>query len=37
MSCGISKVVVPVHRNRDLAVGLQARLMKDTGITEDDL
>lgn len=31
------KVVVPVHGNRDLRIGLQARLMKDTGITEADL
>ena len=31
------KVVVPVHGNRDLRTGLQARLMKDAGITEEDL
>jgi len=30
-------VVVPVHGNRDLAIGLQSRLMKDAEITEDDL
>lgn len=37
VSLGARKVVVPVHGNRDLAIGLQFRLMKDAGITEDDL
>ena len=37
MSCGTRKVVVPVHGNRDLRIGLQARLMKDAGITGADL
>ena len=37
LSCDTSKVIVPVHGNKDLAIGLQSRLMKDTGITEDDL
>jgi len=28
---------VPVHANKDLKVGMLARLLKDTGLTEDDL
>ncbi|GMT49972.1 MAG: hypothetical protein IEMM0008_1511 [bacterium] len=30
-------VVVPVHSNRDLKVGLLKRIMKDTGLDEKDL
>ena len=37
MSDGTRKVIVPVHRNKDLKIGLQAQLMKDAGITEADL
>ena len=37
LSCETRKVVVPVHGNRDLRIGLQAQLMKDAGITEADL
>ena len=37
LSCGDRRVVVPVHGNRDLKTGLQARLMKDAGVTEADL
>ena len=28
---------VPVHANQDLKVGMLARLLKDTGLTEADL
>ena len=37
LSCETRKVVVPVHGNRDLRIGLQTRLMKDAGLTEADL
>ena len=29
MSCGARKVVVPVHGNKNLAIRLQTRLIKD--------
>ena len=28
---------IPVHANQDLKVGMLARLLKDTGLTEGDL
>jgi predicted RNA binding protein YcfA (HicA-like mRNA interferase family) len=34
---GHSPVTVPVHANRPLKNGLLHRLLKDTGLTEDDL
>ncbi len=30
-------VTVPVHGNRDLKAGIVRRILKDTGLTEDDL
>ena len=30
-------ISVPVHGNKDLKKGLQANLMKQAGLTEDDL
>jgi predicted RNA binding protein YcfA (HicA-like mRNA interferase family) len=30
-------VVVPVHSNKDLKTGTQRSIMKDAGLTEDDL
>ncbi len=30
-------VSIPIHGNRDLGTGIQARLMKLAGLTEDDL
>jgi predicted RNA binding protein YcfA (HicA-like mRNA interferase family) len=30
-------ISVPVHGNKDLKLGLQADLMKQAGLTEDDL
>ena len=34
---GHAPVTVPVHDNTPLKVGLLHRLMKETGLTEDDL
>lgn len=31
------RVVVPVHANQDLKPGTQRGIMRDTGLTEDDL
>ena len=30
-------VIVPVHGNKDLKLGTQHGIMKDAGLTEDDL
>jgi predicted RNA binding protein YcfA (HicA-like mRNA interferase family) len=30
-------VIVPVHGNKDLKIGTQRAIMKDAGLTEDDL
>jgi predicted RNA binding protein YcfA (HicA-like mRNA interferase family) len=30
-------IVVPVHANRDLKTGTQHGIMRDAGLTEDDL
>jgi predicted RNA binding protein YcfA (HicA-like mRNA interferase family) len=32
-----ARVVVPVQGNRNLKLGLQRRIMKDSGLSEDDL
>jgi predicted RNA binding protein YcfA (HicA-like mRNA interferase family) len=34
---GFPPVTVPVHGNRTLKTGLQKSIMKDAGLTEDDL
>jgi predicted RNA binding protein YcfA (HicA-like mRNA interferase family) len=34
---GTDRVVIPVHGNRSLKLGLQRDLMKHAGLTEDDL
>jgi len=34
---GFQPITVPVHGNRSLKIGLQKSVMKDAGITEDDL
>jgi predicted RNA binding protein YcfA (HicA-like mRNA interferase family) len=34
---GHAPVTVPVHSNTPLKIGLLRRLMKETGLTEDDL
>lgn len=30
-------IIVPVHGNKDLKVGTQRAILKDVGLTEDDL
>jgi predicted RNA binding protein YcfA (HicA-like mRNA interferase family) len=35
---GLSEIItVPVHGNRDLKRGLLSRILKDAGLTDDDL
>ncbi len=34
---GASRIVVPVHGNQTLKAGLQRDLMKQAGLTEEDL
>lgn len=34
---GVRVVSVPVHKNRDLATGTQRGIMRDAGLTDDDL
>lgn len=34
---GRVQVVVPIHGNKDLRTGTQATLMKQAGLTDDDL
>jgi predicted RNA binding protein YcfA (HicA-like mRNA interferase family) len=30
-------IIVPVHGNRDLKIGTQRAIMRDAGLTDDDL
>ena len=34
---GVSRIVIPIHGNRMLKSGMQRDLMKQAGLTEDDL
>ena len=34
---GERRIVVPIHGNRALKIGMQRDLMKQAGLTEDDL
>ncbi len=34
---GVSRIVIPIHGNQTLKTGMQRDLMKQAGLTEDDL
>ena len=36
-SAATQRIVVPVHANQDLKLGTQRGIMRDAGLTEDDL